>query len=282
MEDYQENTLKNEKHYDEVYRKVNIQRIVDIVNRVDDFLDDATRTDTSWVGLYHGGFKNRLKGKKVLELGCGDCTNLAVMAALGAEVSGNDISQQSGHIIRKLNVKCDFPFPIQFVKGDFLETEIIPDSYDVVIGKAFVHHLTNEQEVAFTEKIVKALKPNGIVRYFEPAVNSEFLDQLRWLSPVPGRPSKLQRKKFQEWKLNDPHPDRDNSSKHYREIGVKYFENSLIVPLGAIERFCRFIPAKYNRPFRRLAFKVERLIPKSLSLILTRSHMIEYSNPKKT
>jgi len=281
MNSSEKNTLKNEKHYDKVYSEINIQSILNKIENLEDFMADATQTDTSWVGLYQGNFQNQLKSKKILELGCGDCTNAAVMAAFGAEVYANDISQKSGEIIKKLNANYKFETEIKFIEGDFLKSEITNDFYDIVVGKAFVHHLTDEQEIEFTEKIVSILKPNGIVRYFEPAVNNIFLDNLRWLTPVPGRPSKIQRKKFKKWKINDPHPERDNSSKHYEEIGNKYFEETKIVPIGSIERFHRILPKKYSRKFRRFAFRLEKKLPSSLNLSITRSHLIEYKHPKK-
>ncbi|GAB5530459.1 MAG: hypothetical protein Roseis3KO_22360 [Roseivirga sp.] len=281
MDSSEKNTLKNQQHYDNKYSQVKIKSILNKIENLEGFMNDATQTDTSWVGLYHGGFQNRLKGKKVLELGCGDCTNAAVMAAFGAEVHANDISQKSGEIIKKLNENDGFNFQIKFIEGDFLKSEITHDFYDIVIGKAFVHHLTHEQEIEFTEKIVSILKPGGIVRYLEPAVNNKFLDSLRWLTPVPGRPSKLQTKKFKEWKINDPHPERDNSSKHYKKIGEEYFKETKIVPIGSVERFHRILPKKYRRRFRRFAFRFEKKLPQSLNLSLTRSHLIEYKQPKK-
>ncbi|MGB1308518.1 MAG: class I SAM-dependent methyltransferase [Oceanihabitans sp.] len=281
MNTSEKNTLKNEKHYDKKYSAVNIQPILNKIKNVAAFMKDATQTDTSWVGLYQGEFQNQIKGKKILELGCGDCVNAAVMAAYGAEVYANDISQKSGDIIEKLNANHNFKHDIQFIKGDFLKSEITNNFYDIVIGKAFVHHLTHQQEIDFTEKIVSILKPDGMVRYFEPAVNNKFLDYLRWLTPVPGRPSKLQAKKFKQWQLNDPHPDRDNSSKRYKEIGTKYFNETTIIPIGSIERLHRLLPKKYNRKFRRFAFKLEKKLPKALNLSIARSHLIEYKIPKK-
>jgi 2-polyprenyl-3-methyl-5-hydroxy-6-metoxy-1,4-benzoquinol methylase len=281
MDISEKNTIKNEKHYDKLYDRVNVQSILKKINNLDDFMFDATRTHTSWVGLYQNNFQAQLKGKKILELGCGDCTNAAVMAALGAEVFANDISQVSGIIIKSLNANYTFDTPITFIEGDFLKSELTPNYYDIVIGKAFIHHLTHEQEIQFTKKIMTVLKPNGIVRYFEPAVNSKFLDELRWLTPVPGRPSKIQRKKFKEWKINDPHPERDNSSKRYKKIGDTYFEQTMIIPIGTIERFHRILPRKYSRRFRQFAFKAEKYIPRRLNLFLTRSQLIEYRNPKK-
>lgn len=281
MNTSEKNTLKNETHYDEIYQKININGILNILNNLEDYLLDATQTDTSWVGMYHDNFQNKIKGKKILELGCGDCTNAAVMAALGAEVYANDISQYSGKIIEKLNNNFEFDKPIQFVHGDFLNSDLPTDFFDIVIGKAFVHHLTHEQEIQFIEIIVKILKPDGMVRYFEPAVNSKTLDKLRWMIPVPGRPSSLYKEKFKQWELNDPHPNRDNSSYHYEQIGHRYFEQTRVVPFGSIERLHRLLPKKNNRKFRRIAYKLERYIPKSLNLKLTRSHLIEYKIPIK-
>lgn len=281
MNSSEKNTLKNEKHYDQQYSKVNIEHILNKIKNLEGFMRDATRTDTSWVGLYHGNFQNQLKGKKVLELGCGDCTNAAVMAALGADVYANDIAQKSGEIITKLNSHYDFQYEIKFVNGDFLKSDLEKNQFDIVVGKAFVHHLTPQQEIEFTEKIVSILKSDGIVRYFEPAVNNKLLDELRWLTPVPGRPSKLQKTKFKKWKINDPHPDRDNSSKHYKKIGNLYFDEVLIVPIGTVERFHRILPKKYSRKFRQFAFQFEKKLPGFLNLSFARSHLIEYKFPKK-
>lgn len=86
-----------------------------IINDIDGFLKVVTTTHISWVGLYHDNFQGELKGKKVLEMG-GDCTNAAVMAALGAEVYANDISTESGRIIAKLNNSYAFEKPIQFIR----------------------------------------------------------------------------------------------------------------------------------------------------------------------
>lgn len=277
----EENNSKNQRHYDNVYGNVDIGGILEKIKNLERFLTDATRTDTSWVGLYHENFQNSLKGKKVLELGCGDCTNAAIMAALGAEVYANDISQISGEIIKEIDKNHKFEFSIKFVEGDFLKSEIKSDFFDIVVGKAFVHHLTNDQEIQFTKKIISILKPDGLVRYFEPAVNSVLLDNLRWFTPVPGRPSKIQREKFKKWKINDPHPERDNSSKHYQEIGEKYFKETRIIPLGSIERFHRILPKKYSRKFRRFAFRLEKKLPDSLNLTMARSQLIEYRKPKK-
>lgn len=279
---WNENQNKNERFYDNAYAKVNIDNILNKIRNKDVFLDNAIRTYTSFAGFYYGNFKDEIAEKKILELGCGDCVNAALMAAFGAKVVANDISAQSGRIVEELNNQYPFKYPIQFIYGDFLQAQIASDSFDIVAGKNFVHHLTHEQEIEFTKKIVSILKPDGIVRYFEPAENSQVLDTLRWIVPVPGRPSILQKSKFAKWKSNDPHPARDNSYKSYLKIGHQFFNKSDIHPLGGIERFNRLMPlGEFNYKFRRLALKLERLLPHRLNLLIARGNTITYRNPIK-
>lgn len=141
------NSTKNKLFYEEYYGKINVDGIIDNLNNFDRFFSNAIKTHTSWVGVYKNGFDKTLKGKRVLDLGCGDCENAAMMSLLGAEVYGVDIAQTSGAIIEQLNQKFNFEKPLQFIFGDFLEADIPKDFFDIVVGKAFVHHLTNEQEI---------------------------------------------------------------------------------------------------------------------------------------
>jgi SAM-dependent methyltransferase len=276
------NTVKNKEYYDSVYNNYDVDHIIQLLKNIDVFLNNAKQVHTSWVGLYHNDFDKILKGKKVLELGCGDCLNAAVMSVLGAEVYANDISQHCGIIINNLNNKFDFESPLQFIHGDFLAADIPNDFFDIVIGKAFVHHLTNEQEIQFTEKIVRILKKDGMVRYFEPAVNSVILDKIRYMVPLHDRPSSFQKEKFKVWKSKDPHPERDNSSNNYRRIGKQYFETTEIYCIGSIEKLHRLLPPKMNqKEFRRRAFQIERYLPKFIRNIFARSQMVEYKFPKK-
>ena len=209
-------TEKNKTQYDKFYSMVNVSGIIKNIKNFENFFDEITKSDISWVGFYKGNFEKQLKNIKVLELGCGDGTNSAVLATLGAEVYANDISDISGNIVEILNNELPFKYKIKYVKGDFLKSDLNSNYFDIVVGKSFVHHLTNDQEIAFTKKIVDILKPDGRVRYFEPAVNSKILDEIRWHIPVPGRPSKFQKHKFKLWKPIEPTPDK--SVTQIREI----------------------------------------------------------------
>lgn len=275
-----QNQKKNREHYERLYANYNIQNILSWINNLDAFLASATTTDTSWFALYQRDFQNRVKGKRVLEMGCGDCVNAAVMAALGAEVFANDIAAASGEIVKKLNTSCDFKHPIIFVEGDFLKNNLASASFDFVVGKAFLHHLTIPVEKLFLKETARLLKPEGEARFFEPAVNSQLLDEVRWHIPVKGRPSKFQRGAFREWKENDPHPERSFSSKHFEKAGREFFKEVETIPVGTLERFSRLMAGgKTRNRYRRWALNFENKLPSSLNKSLTRSQLILYKKP---
>jgi SAM-dependent methyltransferase len=277
------NQEKNKLHYDKLYSNYNIQNILHWVNNLDAFLNSATTTETSWFALYQKNFRQKIKGRKVLEMGCGDCVNAAIMAALGAKVYANDIADSSSKIVDALNEAYKFETPICFVSGDFLENELEPESFDFVVGKAFLHHLELHVEVKFLNETARLLKKDGEARFFEPAVNSKLLDELRWYIPVGERPSKFQKEAFKKWKDNDPHPDRSFSSSHFETVGKTIFQEVEIYPVGTIERFSRFYKwGKKKNKFKKWALKAEEYLPPILNLYLTRSQLIIYRKPHKS
>ena len=274
------NQAKNKEHYEKLYSKYNVKNILYWINNLESFLESATSTETSWFAIYNGNFRKRIKGKKVLEMGCGDCVNAAIMAALGAEVYANDIADASGEIIKALNKEFSFTYPIKFVSGDFLKNDLPNRSFDFVIGKAFLHHLELDVEKKFLAETNRLLKKEGEARFFEPAINSLLLDKLRWYVPVKGRPSKFKAKEFKAWKQNDPHPDRSFSSIHFKEAGKQYFKDVEILPVGTLERFSRFFSwGEKKNAFKRWALKAELKLPKIVNHTLTRSQLIIYRSP---
>lgn len=276
-----QNQEKNKEHYEKLYANYNIKNILYWINNLEAFLSSATTTETSWFAIYQGDFKNRIKGKKVMEMGCGDGVNAAVMAALGAEVYANDIAAASGEIVSKLNKNYDFKHPIIFVEGDFLKNDLASHSFDFVIGKAFLHHLEIPLEREFLNETARLLKGDGEARFFEPAVNSQFLDEIRWHIPVKGRPSKFNNTAFKKWKELDPHPERSFSSKHWEKAGSEFFKEVEILPVGTLERFSRFLKWGKNRNrFKKWALRNEKFLPGFLNKAFTRSQLIIFRKPK--
>lgn len=280
MNSKEQNQQKNKNHYEKLYANYNIKNILYWINHLDSYLETAIATETSWYAIYKYDFRNRIRGKKILEMGCGDCTNAAVMAALGAEVYANDIAASSGDIVKRVNENFEFDYPIKFVEGDFLKNELPAGIFDFIVGKAFLHHLTIPVEELFLKEIARLLEEEGEARFFEPAVNSRLLDEIRWHIPIGKRPSKFNRVAFKKWKEEDPHPDRSFSSRHWEEVGQKYFSEVSTYPVGTLERFSRLMKwGKTREEFRRKALRAEAWLPTFLNRPFTRSQLIIYRKP---
>ena len=283
--DTTENVRENEQHYDESYRDVNIDEIVSVVENFDHFFADAVRTDTSWHGMYLNGFAERLKGQRVLELGCGNGVNALAMAALGAEVVAVDISSESTRIVNEAAKKVGFGADrVQGIPGDFAALDLGDQSFDFIVGKAFLHHLTEELEREYLGKAARLLKWEGEARFFEPAENSPMLDSLRWMVPVRNRPSSLSRRAFAKWKEGDPHPDRSNTSKTYLNNAALYFDDVNVYSIGSIERFHKLLPGRsggsFDRKYRRWAHRVDARMPHWFRHKFARSQLLVYRHPK--
>jgi len=280
MQKEDHNQEKNKDFYEKVYSGYSIKNILWWLNNLEGYLNFATTHETSWFALYKNNFRDKLSGSKVLEMGCGDCNNAAIMAALGAEVYANDIATASGEIIKELNKNYDFKYPIKFIKGDFLENELPSKSFDLVIGKAFLHHLNIPVETLFLKETARLLKEDGEARFFEPAVNSKLLDEIRWYVPVKGRPSKISTAAFKKWKEEDPHPDRSFSSAHFEKAGEQFFKEVEILPVGSLERFGQLMKTgKKRESFRKKALSKEKYIPYPVNRYFAKSQLITYRKP---
>lgn len=275
------NVNKNESHYDHSYSDVNIEAIVSKFSDFDSFFDDAMRTDTSWYGFYLGGFADRLAGKRVLELGCGDGVNALAMAQLGAEVVAVDISSESARVVSEAAKQIDSVGDrVTALAGDFTTLPFELQSFDYVVGKAFLHHLTHELEAEYLAKAASLLRADGEARFFEPAVNSKTLDRLRWMIPMGGRPTSWRRQAFEQWKKLDPHPDRDNHWKAYLKVASGSFHNVAVHPVGSIERFHKLLPSgPVNRKYRRWAHRTDVHLPKWFRQTFARSQLLVYRSP---
>ncbi len=275
-------------HFDAAYRAVDVDRLVTLVlewradaSRLRAFLDRMTSVHASWHGLYLGGFSGRLRGTRVLELGSGNGQNACVMAALGADVTASDISIESGRILREVVDRTGL-CNLRFESAATSLRSVRRRSLDFVVGKAFLHHLTHDEESDALAEVADRLREGGEARFFEPAVNSRLLDRVRWMVPVPGRPSSLARRAFREWQEADVHPPRDNSSDHYIAAGRPFFDRAQVVPLGCLERFYRLMPrSRFQRSYRRWAHRAEMRLPEALRQSAARSQLIVFGAPRR-
>jgi ubiquinone/menaquinone biosynthesis C-methylase UbiE len=270
---------KNLEHYEKVYERTKVEELIARFHDLNNFFADALVTDTGWHGMYLYGFANQIKGKKVLELGCGDGLNALIMAALGAYVVALDISPRSAWLIEEASKKLGLT-TIEALAGEFLQIPFDADSFDFIIGRYFLHHLTHELETDYLRKAASLLKADGQARFFEPATNSKILEIIKYMVPVRGRPSILSRQAYAAWRKNVPHPIRDNSSFHYVMSGKRFFKAVEVIYLGSLERLHVLMGNwSFKHPYRRWAIGIEPSIPSWFRRWAARLQTIIYRQP---
>jgi SAM-dependent methyltransferase len=110
-------------------------------------------------------FLGDLRGREVLEYGCGLGTLSTLLALSGARVSAFDLSPASLEVARRRaelhGVEDDIDFSV--APGEALP--YADESFDVVVGKAILHHL----DVALAgPELHRVLRPGGRAAFSEP------------------------------------------------------------------------------------------------------------------
>lgn len=131
-----------------------------------------------------------IKGKRVLELGCGLGTDAIQFAKAGAQVVCIDLTENSLNLCRK-------NFAVHGLSGEFYQgnieelTKILPESYynsfDLIYSFGVIHHTPNPSNVF--KEIPLFLKENGELRCM---LYSRFSYKLFWLM-----------KEYDNWKFEN-------------------------------------------------------------------------------
>ena len=121
-----------------------------------------------------------VNGKTILEYGCGDGENTAVLADRGAKVIALDISDELLDIARtRLEVNgCD---GVAFLVASAHALPLPDESIDIIFGMAILHHL--DLDLASSE-VWRVLKNGGRGIFEEPLRNSKLVDRVRKIFPV--------------------------------------------------------------------------------------------------
>ncbi len=104
-------------------------------------------------------FLGKLKGKKVLEIGCGGAQCGIAMAKQGAKVTGIDLSKEQLKFARGLAEKNKVK--INFIQGSYQNLKRFKlGKYDIVFSAYALHYSPNLKQVF--KQVYNVLKKNGI------------------------------------------------------------------------------------------------------------------------
>ncbi|HEY6247754.1 MAG TPA: class I SAM-dependent methyltransferase [Pyrinomonadaceae bacterium] len=121
-----------------------------------------------------------IRGKTVLEYGCGDGINTILLANRGARVIALDISPDLIGVARRRLETNGFSTDVDFIAGSAHDVPLESESIDIVFGIAILHHLDLQLS---SREVYRLLKKGGIAIFQEPVRNSKTLKAIRKLIP---------------------------------------------------------------------------------------------------
>lgn len=125
-----------------------------------------------------------LRGKTVLDVGCGDGWLSVILAKRGAaRVDAFDISKVAVRLARERAIVNGVADRVAVKYASIYDIPWPDHRYDLVTGHAILHHVRNKSLCA--REIRRVLKPDGLAVFKEPLGNSPWLERLRLHIPVP-------------------------------------------------------------------------------------------------
>jgi len=160
----------------------------------------------------------RAKGAKVLEYGCGDSSYALKLNRWGAEVTAIDISDEAIEETRKLMAEHGFLNRTTLLRMNAEELEFPDESFDLVIGRAILHHLELDKAYA---AIARVLRPGGTAVFLEPLAHNPLINLYRRMTP--------------HLRTEDEHPltmrDLQAARRHFGAVHLEYFT---LLSMGAL------------------------------------------------
>ncbi len=137
--------------------------------------------------IYDKEFRFRLlgdlRGKRLLDLGCGDGSNAVLLAKRGAEVEGIDLSPKLVAVAEKRAELDGVGARARFQCAPVERVDFPEASFDVIWGDGILHHLIDVLDGTL-ERLVRWAKPGGLFLFSEPVTLSPLLHRLRRGVPI--------------------------------------------------------------------------------------------------
>lgn len=156
------------------------------------------------------------RGADILEYGCGDCSYVARLAEWGGRVTAIDISDEAVETARV--IAAEKGIDARFAVMNAEELTFPDESFDLVIGRAILHHLDLEKAYA---SIARVLRPGGTAIFLEPMAHNPLIELYRRFTP--------------QLRTVDEHPlvtrDFDRARRHFGELQLEYFT---LLSMGAL------------------------------------------------
>ena len=124
-----------------------------------------------------------LRGKLLLDVGCGDGSNAVMLAQLGAVVTGIDISPRAIDLARRRAEINGVKDSVRFCCSPLETADFPQNSFDIIWGDAILHHLIAELD-GVVRKLTEWAKPGALMLFGEPINFNNALRKFRLSLPV--------------------------------------------------------------------------------------------------
>jgi SAM-dependent methyltransferase len=170
---------QSEQQFHDIQAAERAQRFADFASlrfRDADYLDHETWIRPALAML------GDVRGKRVLEYGCGHGMASVVLARRGATVTGIDLS--AGYVEEASRRAIANEVTAEFRQADAECMPFADGSFDAVWGCAVLHHLDLQWAGA---ELNRVLKPGGVAVFCEPWGGNPILEFARRHLPYPGK-----------------------------------------------------------------------------------------------
>ena len=145
------------------------------------FDDDAYLDHETWIRPAFA-LLGDLRGKEVLDYGCGHGMASVVLARRGGCVTGFDLSP--GYIAEAKERAAANRVSVDFLQADAERLPFADRSFDAVWGSAILHHLDLDRA---GRELFRVLRPGGVAVFCEPWGGNPLLNLARQKLPYPGK-----------------------------------------------------------------------------------------------
>ena len=121
-----------------------------------------------------------VRGRRIVDFGCGSGANTALLARRGAHVWAIDISEDLLRLGNRRLAVSGLAGEATFIAGSAHDMPFPDGSIDVVFGIAILHHLDLD---LVSREVRRVLKPGGRAIFQEPVRNSKVIRFVRSLIP---------------------------------------------------------------------------------------------------